>query len=67
MSTQICGLHMAFQILYTYNYVTKWCKQQMQVIQNHENAHIRNTGQGIRGLNLTEVRSTSIQVIKLPL
>jgi hypothetical protein len=29
-----------------YNYITKLCRQQVQVIQNHENAHIKNIGQG---------------------
>jgi hypothetical protein len=29
-----------------YDYIIKLCKQQAQGIQNHENAHIQNIGQG---------------------
>jgi hypothetical protein len=36
-------MHMAFQIPHVYDYI--W-RQQTQVIQNHENAHIRNIEQG---------------------
>jgi hypothetical protein len=27
-------------------YVTEFCKQQAEVIQNHENEHVRSIGQG---------------------
>jgi hypothetical protein len=37
---------MAFQIPYVYDYITKLFKQEVQGIQNHENTHIQNTGQG---------------------
>jgi hypothetical protein len=29
-----------------YDYITKLCRQQAEVIQNHENANVRNIGQG---------------------
>jgi hypothetical protein len=29
-----------------YNYITKLYRQQAQVIENHENAHVCNIGQG---------------------
>jgi hypothetical protein len=29
-----------------YDYITKLCRQQAQVIQHHENIHVRNIGQG---------------------
>jgi hypothetical protein len=45
-NTVIHDIHMAFQIPYMYDYITQLCRQQAQVIQNHENAHICNTGQG---------------------
>jgi hypothetical protein len=35
---------MTFQILYVYDYITKTCRQQAKVIQNHEN--VRYIGQG---------------------
>jgi hypothetical protein len=35
-------LHMAFQVPYIYDYITKLCRQQAKVIQNHENGLIRN-------------------------
>jgi hypothetical protein len=32
--------------IYIYDNITKSCKQQAEVIQNHENANVRNIGQG---------------------
>jgi hypothetical protein len=37
---------MAFKLQYLYDYITNLCRQQAEVVQNHENANIRNTGQG---------------------
>jgi hypothetical protein len=37
---------MAFKLPYLYDYVTKLCRQQAKVIQNLDNANIRNIGQG---------------------
>jgi hypothetical protein len=39
-------LHMAFKLPYVYDYVRKLCRQQAEVIQNHENENFRNTGVG---------------------
>jgi hypothetical protein len=36
----------AFQIPYVYDYITKSCRQQAEVIQNHENENVRYIGQG---------------------
>jgi hypothetical protein len=49
--------------------------QPAQVIQNHENEHVRSIGQGearqrkysIRGLNLAAVKLKTVQVTKPPL
>jgi hypothetical protein len=41
-----CVLHMAFKLPYIYDYIAKFYRQQAEVIQNHENAHLCNTGQG---------------------
>jgi hypothetical protein len=35
--TSIRNMHVAFQIPYVYDYVTKLCRKQAEVIQNHEN------------------------------
>jgi hypothetical protein len=35
--TSVRDMHEAFQIPYVYDYVTKSCRQQEEVIQNHEN------------------------------
>jgi hypothetical protein len=40
------GLRTTFNLLYVYNYITKLCRQQAEVIQNHENEHVRSIGQG---------------------
>jgi hypothetical protein len=45
-------LTLTVQLLYNhiyirkYDYITKLCRQQAEVIQNHENANVRNIGQG---------------------
>jgi hypothetical protein len=58
-----------FQIPYVYDYITKSCRQQAEVIQNHENENVRYIGQArphtenIRGLNLA-VMCTTVQVSK---
>jgi hypothetical protein len=44
-NTPIRDLHMAFIILYVYDYITKLCTQQAEVIQNHDNENVRNIGQ----------------------
>jgi hypothetical protein len=39
-------LHMAFNIPYVYDFITQLCRQQAEVIQNQENATLRNIHQG---------------------
>jgi hypothetical protein len=42
-------LHTAFNLPYVYDYITKLYRQQAEVIQNHENEHVRGIGQGEAG------------------
>jgi hypothetical protein len=44
--TPVRNLHTAFHLPCVYDYVTKLCRQQAEVIQNHENEHVRGIGQG---------------------
>jgi hypothetical protein len=44
--TSVRDNHVAFQIPYVYDYITKLCRQQAEVIQNHENSYVRYIGQG---------------------
>jgi hypothetical protein len=44
--TTVRELHMAFKIPYVYDYITKLCRQQAEVIQNRDNENVRNIGQG---------------------
>jgi hypothetical protein len=37
---------LAFQILFVYDYITKLCRQQAEVIQNLDNENVRTIGQG---------------------
>jgi hypothetical protein len=37
---------MAFNLPYVYDYITKVCRQQAEVIQNHENEQVHSIGQG---------------------
>jgi hypothetical protein len=45
-STPVRDLHLAFNIPYVYDYVTKLCRRQTEVILNHENQNVRAIGQG---------------------
>jgi hypothetical protein len=56
--TPIRDMHISLQIPYVYDYITKLCRQQTQVIQHHENIHVRNTEQG-------EARHRKIKRLKL--
>jgi hypothetical protein len=42
-------MHVTFNIPYIYDYITKSCRQQAEVIQNHENAIVSYIGQGVDG------------------
>jgi hypothetical protein len=44
--TLVRELHMAFSIPYIYDYITRLCRQEAEVIQNHENANGHNIRQG---------------------
>jgi hypothetical protein len=44
--TPVRELHVAFEIPYVYNFITKLCRQQAEVVQNHTNPNFRNIGQG---------------------
>jgi hypothetical protein len=37
---------MDFKLPYVYDYIKKLCRQQAEVIQNHENANVRSIGEG---------------------
>jgi hypothetical protein len=39
-------MHVAFKIPYVYDYITKLCRKQAEIIHNHENENVRNIGQG---------------------
>jgi hypothetical protein len=38
--------HVAFQVPYVYDYITKLCRRQAEIIHNHENENVHNIGQG---------------------
>jgi hypothetical protein len=44
--TTVRDLHVAFKIPYVYDFTTKLCRQQAEVIQNYHNPNVRNIGQG---------------------
>jgi hypothetical protein len=39
-------MHVAFQILYIYNYIAQLCRKEAEIIQNHEDENVHNVGQG---------------------
>jgi hypothetical protein len=44
--TSVRDMHTALHMPYVYDFITKSCRQQTEVIQNHENENIRYIGQG---------------------
>jgi hypothetical protein len=42
----VCNLHTVFNLPYVYDYITKLCRKQAEVIWTHENEHVRGIGQG---------------------
>jgi hypothetical protein len=44
--TSVPDMHNAFHIPYIYDYITKSCRQQAEVIKNHENEIVHYIGQG---------------------
>jgi hypothetical protein len=44
--TPVCNLHTASSPSYVYDYITKLCRQQAEVIRNHENDCVRMIGEG---------------------
>jgi hypothetical protein len=44
--TSVRELQMAFKIPYVYDYITKLCSAQAEVILNHVNPNVRGIGQG---------------------
>jgi hypothetical protein len=44
--TPVRDLHLAFKIPYVYDYITKLCRRQADVILNHANPNVRAIGQG---------------------
>jgi hypothetical protein len=45
MWTPVRNLHVAIHLLYVYDYVTKLCRQQVEMTRDHENEHVRSIGQ----------------------
>jgi hypothetical protein len=39
-------MHKAFHMLYVYDCITKSCRQQAEIVQNHKNENLRYNGQG---------------------
>jgi hypothetical protein len=44
--TSVRDMHVAFQVRYVYDYITRLCRRQAEIIHNHENENVRNIGQG---------------------
>jgi hypothetical protein len=44
--TPVRDIHTTFNLPYVYDYVTKLCRKQAEVIRNHENEHVRGIGKG---------------------
>jgi hypothetical protein len=42
--TSVRALHISLKIPNVYDYITKLCRQQAEVIQNHDNENVRNIG-----------------------
>jgi hypothetical protein len=69
--TTVCDLHTAFYPSYVYNYITKLCRQQAEVIYKIMRMNMfaasdkaKPDVENIRGLNLVVVKLTTVQVTK---
>jgi hypothetical protein len=61
--TPVRDFRVAFKIPYVYEYITKLCRRQVKVIQDHQSPNVLATGQGnTKGLNLAAARPTTVQV-----
>jgi hypothetical protein len=66
-------LHMAFQVPYICDYITKSCKQQAEAIKNKKvqmfatSEIVKPDTENIKGLSLAAVKRTTIQVTWQPL
>jgi hypothetical protein len=64
---------MSFKMLHVYIYLTKLCRQQAEVIQNHENTNVLDIRKGeyqhgtYMRLELAAVKRTIVQVNRQPL
>jgi hypothetical protein len=59
-------MHTALNLPYVYDYITKLCRKQTEVIRNHENGHFGGVEQGeARHIHLEAVKLTTIQVTRL--
>jgi hypothetical protein len=72
MCTPVRDLRTAFNIPCVYDYITKLCRQQAEVIHNHENERVRGIGQGEathRKYKMLKFGGghTTVQLNKLPL
>jgi hypothetical protein len=70
--TSVRDMHVALQVPYVYDYMTKLCRRQAEIIHTHENENVRNIGQGKapnrkynRLKNLAAVICMSVQVSRL--
>jgi hypothetical protein len=61
----IHDLHTAFKLPYVYDYITKLCMQQAEVVHNHKNASVRNVGKG--KARHRKYKRLTLQVIRQPL
>jgi hypothetical protein len=70
--TSVRDMHEDLQIPYVYDYITKSCRQQPEVIQNHVNEMFATLNKAkpdtehVRDLNVAAVMCTTLQVSRLP-
>jgi hypothetical protein len=62
--TTVRELHMALQIPYIYDYITKLWRQQTEVIQNNEKS--KSDTENVRNFSLVAVKHTTVQVTRKP-
>jgi hypothetical protein len=62
--TPVRGLHAVFNLPYLYDYITKFCRRQAEVIHNHENEHVRGIGQDEAVIKLITVQVTKLHKIR---
>jgi hypothetical protein len=62
--TLVRDVYAALNLPYVYDYITKLCRQQTEILQNHENERARSIGQGEATHRIYKGRWSNLRPLK---